>query len=91
VAFEWDSNKAAKNFRDHQVRFEEAVGMFSDHYAMTITDDESDPHERRFVTLGLGIKGRLLAVVYTYRGQNIRIISVRKAERHEEKEYEAQL
>lgn len=90
MAFEWDPNKAAMNFRDHRVKFEDAVGVFSDGYAITIRDDESDPFEQRLVTLGLGIKGRLLAVVYTYRGENIRVISARKAERHEEEEYEAQ-
>ena len=89
MAFEWDPAKAALNFQKHRVKFEEAVGVFSDDYAMTITDDESDPQEQRFVTLGLGIKGTLLAVVYTYRGENIRIVSARKAERHEKEQYEA--
>ncbi len=46
------------------VQFSEAVGVFSDDYAITINDDESDPDEQRFVTLGMGIKGRILAVVY---------------------------
>jgi uncharacterized protein len=90
MAFGWDPNKAAINFRDHRVKFEDAVGVFSDDYAITITDDESDPYEQRFVTLGLGIKGRLLVVVYTYRGENVRIISARRAEPHEQDEYEAQ-
>ena len=89
MAFEWDPAEAALNFQKHRVKFEEAVGVFSDDYAMTITDDESDPQEQRFVTLGLGIKGTLLAVVYTYRGENIRIVSARKAERHEKEQYEA--
>jgi uncharacterized protein len=90
MVFEWDPNKAAINFQNHRVKFEEAVGVLSDDYAMTMTDDESDPDEQRFVTLGSGIKGRLLVVVYTYRGENIRIISARKAEGHEQEDYEAQ-
>jgi uncharacterized DUF497 family protein len=65
--------------------------VFSDDYALTIIDDESDPDEQRFITLGVGSKGRLLVVVYTYRGNNIRVISARAAEPHEGEEYEAQL
>lgn len=90
MPFEWDPGKAALNLQKHRVNFEEAVGVFSGHYAMTTTDDDSDPQEQRLATLGLGIKGRLLVVVYTHRGENIRIVSARKAERHEKEEYEAQ-
>jgi uncharacterized DUF497 family protein len=91
VAFEWDeARKAGLNFRKHGVRLPEAVPVFDDPHAITVTDDESDPKERRFVTLGLGAAGRLLAVVYTWRNENIRIISARPAEPHEREEYEAQ-
>ena len=58
--------------------------------AITITDDESDPDEPRFVTLGMGAIGRLLVVVYTWRGENIWIISARPAEAHEREQYEAE-
>ena len=64
--------------------------VINDAYAITITDDEGDPDERRFVTLGAGTKGRLLVVVYCYRGENIRIISARPAERHKREQYEVQ-
>jgi len=67
----------------------EAIPVFDDPNAITITDDESDPGEQRFVTLGTGAAGRLLVVVYTYRGDNIRIVSARPAEPRECKEYEA--
>ena len=50
----------------------------------------SDPDEQRFVTLGMGIKGRVLAVVYRYSGENIRLISARTAGRPEREQYEAQ-
>ena len=89
VSFEWDPNKAAANVRKHGVQFSEAVGVFSDDYAITIHDDESDPDERRFLTLGMGIKGRILVVVYCYSGENIRIISARTAGRPERDQYEA--
>ena len=78
------------NFRKHGVRLPEAIPVFDDPFAITVADDESDPNERRFVTLGLGAAGRLLAVVYTWRDENIRIISARPAEPHEREEYEGQ-
>lgn len=71
------------------MRIPEAIPVFEDPFAITIADDESDPEEQRFVTLGLGAVGRLLVVVYTWRGDKVRIISARPAEPHECKEYEA--
>jgi len=67
----------------------EAIPVFDDPFAITIPDDELDPGEQRFVTLGMGAAERLLVVVYTWRGENIRIISARTAEAHERAEYEA--
>jgi uncharacterized DUF497 family protein len=78
------------NFRRHGVRMPEGIPVFEDPYAITIPDDESDPNEQRFVTLGMGAAGHLLVVVYAWRGKNIRIISVRPAEPHEREEYEAE-
>jgi uncharacterized DUF497 family protein len=68
----------------------EAIPVFDDPYAITITDDESDLEEQRFVTIGMGAIGRLLVVVYTWRGENIRIISARPAEAPEREQYEAE-
>jgi uncharacterized protein len=91
VGFEWDEeNKAGINFRKHGVRMPEAIPVLDDPYAITITDEESDPSEERFVTLGMGAASRLLVVAYAWRGENIRIISARLAEAHEREEYEAQ-
>lgn len=91
MSFEWDeAGKAGINFRKHGVRMPEAIPVFDDPYAVTITDDESDPDEQRFVTIGMGAKGRLLVVVYIWRGENIRIISARPAEAHEREQYEAE-
>jgi uncharacterized protein len=69
----------------------EAIPVFEDPYAITITDDEPYLDEERFITLGMGGTGRLLVVVYTHRGEDIRIISARPAEPHERLEYEAGL
>ena len=61
-----------------------------DDYAVTNTDHESDPHELRYVSAGTGMKGRVLVVVYRYRGRKIRIVSARPAEAHERQQYEEQ-
>jgi uncharacterized DUF497 family protein len=72
------------------VQVSEALGVFGDDYAITIVDDESDSDEQRFVTLGRGLKWRVLVIVYCYNGENIRIVSARTAERPERERYEAQ-
>lgn len=64
--------------------------MLEDPVAITLVDDESDPLEQRFVTLGTDAAGRILVVVYTWRGDDIRLISARRAEPHEREEYERQ-
>ena len=75
MGFEWDEEgKAGINFRKHGVRMPEAILVFDDPYAITIADEESDPNEQRFITLGMGALGRLLVVVYTWRGEDIRTI-----------------
>jgi len=85
--YEWDPGKAATNLLKHGVRFADAVSVFSDEFGLTVADDLTE--EERFVTLGLDAFGRLLVVIYTWRGEQlIRIISARKATRHERAQYE---
>ena len=69
----WDAQKAAQNALKHGVRFADAVLVLEDPYAVTITDDESSPDESRWVTMGADALGRVLVVVYTYRGEEIRL------------------
>jgi len=88
MSFEWDPVKAEINFKKHGVCFAESEPVFEDEFALTILDDESDPDEQRFVSIGMGVKERVLVVVYCYRGCNIRIISARLAETHERAQYE---
>jgi uncharacterized DUF497 family protein len=87
VAIDWDPEKAKSNIEKHGIRFPDAVLALDDPRGITIIDSESDPAEQRFATLGLDGLGRLLVVVYTWRGDNIRLISARPAEPHERKEY----
>jgi uncharacterized DUF497 family protein len=67
------------------VSFADAVAVFSDEFALTVEDKSSE--EQRFVTMGMDVVGRLILVVYTWRGNNIRLISARKATVGERKEY----
>jgi len=90
VAVLWDPGKAASNAAKHGIRFADAALVFDDPVAITIVDDESDPTEQRFVILGADAAGRMLVVVYSWRGDDIRVISARRAEPHEREEYEKQ-
>ena len=84
--FEWDLDKALTNQQKHGIAFADAVTALEDDYALTIEDDH--PGERRFITLGMDALSRLLVVVYTYRGETIRVILARTATSGERKEYE---
>ena len=87
--FEWDKRKASENNRKHGITFEEAVSAFLDENARVISDPEHSDDEDRFVLLGLSVRLRLLVVVHCYRqGEDlIRIISARKADPSERKQY----
>jgi uncharacterized DUF497 family protein len=83
---EWDSKKATENLRKHGVDFADAVVALEDDNALTIEDTDHD--EQRFKTLGLGSYLNILFVVHTNRDEDtIRIISARKADRSEVKQY----
>jgi uncharacterized protein len=86
--FEWDAAKAAANIRKHGVSFEEAVSALRDDFAATARDLEHSTAEFRFLTFGISVRGRLLAVSHTERRDSVRIISARLATRTERKIYE---
>ena len=83
---QWNPEKAAANLRKHGVDFADAETALHDEMAMTMPDD--DPEEQRFVTLATDALGRLLVVVYEWRGDDVRLISARKANRSERRQYE---
>jgi len=86
--FEWDANKAKSNLAKHRISFEEASTIFGDPRSLTIPDPMHSDLENRFITLGASHRGKLLVVVQTERGDNIRIISARIASRRERRNYE---
>ena len=87
--FEWDKSKARQNETKHGVSFADTFGVFEDPNALTL--DQVVSGEERHVTIGMDAFGLVLVVVYTWRGDNIRIISARKAMRSEAKQYESEL
>jgi uncharacterized DUF497 family protein len=82
--FEWDAAKAESNFEKHG--FEAACCVFDDAFASEHSDFESASGEVRYVITGMG-NDVILMVVYTERGESTRIISARKATKHEQTEY----
>lgn len=87
MRFEWDDAKRKANLRKHGVEFADAVSVLDDPRAITVEDRDHD--EQRFVTLGKDAFGRVLVVVYAYpQPEVVRIISARKAEPHERRQYE---
>ena len=88
MLFEWDPNKAKENLQIHGVSFDEAGTAFRDTLSLVIYDPLHSEAEDRFVLLGNSHKNRLLVVVHTARGDNIRLISARKASKKERKQYE---
>jgi len=86
VRFRFDPAKAAANLQKHGVSFADAEGVFADPLAMHRSDPDAEGEER-FVAIGLGSAGELLVVAYTLRGEDIRLISARRATRREAKDY----
>lgn len=90
LEFKWDPWKAAENVKKHGVSFEEAQTVFSDDQALFQEDPEHSVDEDRFLLLGLSSRLRTLVVCHCYREAKevIRIISARRATRHERRQYQ---
>jgi uncharacterized DUF497 family protein len=88
MKFEWDKRKAVSNIKKHGVSFEEASTVFGDPLSLTIQDPKHSKKEDRYVTIGLSVKFRMIVVIHTNRGDNIRIISARLATKGEKLDYE---
>ena len=87
MSITFDPKKEAANVRKHGVSLTEGDGVLNDQMALTI-EDTSAVGEQRFVTIGANTFGHLRIVVYTHRGDDERIISVRKPEPREVRAYE---
>jgi uncharacterized protein len=88
MKIEWDPIKARVNLRKHKVSFEEASTALSDPMAATGPDPDHSISEERYITFGVSKRDQLLVVSHTEEGENIRIISARKASKGERELYE---
>jgi uncharacterized DUF497 family protein len=89
LRFEWDGKKAQANRKKHGVSFDEAKSAFYDERGLVIDDPEHSDSEDRFVLLGMSVALRVLVVCHCFRarGDVIRLISARKADGQEQKDY----
>jgi uncharacterized DUF497 family protein len=89
VRYEWDKAKAALNLRRHGVDFQDAIGALEDPNRLEEADDRFDYEEERDIVIGMS-RGGVLFVVAAYRDEATRrIISARKATKHEKDRYHA--
>ncbi len=85
--FEWDENKQKNNVNKHKVTFNEAMTVFTSSLSLTEKDDLHSQDETRYKTVGYSANNRLIVVIHTDRGNVIRIISARKANKSEQENY----
>ncbi|MCM1333478.1 MAG: BrnT family toxin [Bacteroides sp.] len=88
MQFEWDDEKNKENIRKHKLSFSTAKFVFNDENRVEIFDEGHSTDEERYLTIGLIEQVPIVAtVIYTERGQKIRLISARKATAEERKMY----
>lgn len=90
IEFSWNKIKAKSNLKKHGVSFEEAQSVFYDELAVQFYDEDSS-EEERFLLLGMSNESRILIVVHCEcgaDGEELRIISARKAAKNEQKHYQ---
>ena len=85
---EWDDDKNALNWKKHKIYFEDAARVFLDENRIDYLDELHGDDEERWKVIGR-VKN-ILVVIYTERGEKLRLISARKAEKEEEEEYYGQ-
>lgn len=87
MGFEWDEDKRERNLQDHKIDFPTVTDLFDDPRKVVFSDDRKDYGERRYILLGF-LRQKLYQVVFTWCGENIRIISARRAKRREKRIYD---
>ena len=88
MIFKWDPAKAAANWKKHGVDFHEGASVLDDALSTTYPDPAHSRPERRFVSIGVSSKQRLLVICHAEEGVVVRIISARRATRRERRFYE---
>ncbi len=85
MKYEWDENKAAANMEHHGIDFQDIIWFEWDSVKVE-EDSRKDYGEKRFIAYGQ-LMGRLMVLVFTMRGETVRIISLRKANKREDKHH----
>ena len=88
MVFTWEPKKAVANLRKHGVNFHDAATVLNDSLSTTFPDPDHSVHELRFLTVGMSHRKRVLVVAHSEEGETVRIISARRATRHERRFYE---
>jgi uncharacterized protein len=88
MIFEWDENKNQRNIEKHGISFDEAISLFL-HPAIRSVDKRFSYKETRYQLIGITNDLVAVSLICTIRGDRIRIISARPAERKERKDYDA--
>ena len=88
MEFEWNTEKVKKNYKKHDVDFEEASTVFYDPLSATCDDPDHSIGEQRLITIGFSSRERLLVVSHAERGKAMRIISARPATTRERMRHE---
>lgn len=89
MSFEWDERKRRSNVAKHRVDFADMPPLFESPF-LEFPDEQQDQDELRMIAIG-AIDTRAFVIVYTWRGQSRRLISARKANKHERETYFASL
>jgi hypothetical protein len=85
MKFEWDEAKRQTNLRDHKLDFADTEIIFSG-ITFTFEDDRFEYGEDRFITLGL-LREAVVVIAHTERNDTVRLISMRKATKNEQRLY----
>lgn len=88
MRFEWNSTKSDVNKKKHGVSFDEAIEVFADPNAVEVYDENHSEEEDRYKVIGM-LQNRVIVIslIFTERGETIRIISARKADKEEKDVY----
>ena len=86
----WDEKKRRERIEDHGIDFEKIANLFDDPFAIYTEDDAHSDFEERWLIIARSSEYGLLAASYTFRDEDIRLVTARRAERWMERLYEQQ-
>ena len=88
AGFEWDKGNIDKNIEKHGITLKGAEEFFLDENLLLIEDIDHSQKEKRYIAIGKTVQSKILFAAFTIRKNKIRIISVRKANKKERRQYE---